>query len=66
MKKATTSSAGPWFVNRVYRPDAGGVLYAPVSIDDGREHGITPTYDREAMLRFVQQLNAKLAQRSAP
>lgn len=50
-----------WYVGEVKRPDAGGTLYAPVRIvnNEDVEHGITPSYDREAVARFVAELNAR-------
>lgn len=45
-----------WRVGRVYRHNAGGALYAPVD-RIGDEYGVTPSYDHEAVQRFVDYLN---------
>jgi len=54
---AAKNNAGPWFLASVHRDDAEGELYAAISATNGREYDVAPTYDRGAMLRFVQQLN---------
>jgi len=55
---------GPWFVGEVTRDDAGGKLYAPVRYENGGsvsntpiEHGVSPSHDRAAVQRFVDDLN---------
>jgi len=51
--------AGPWYPSEVTRPDAGGKLYAPVKTS-GVESGHTPSYDRKAIKKLCDQLNAKV------
>jgi hypothetical protein len=43
---------------RVTRPDSGDQLYAPVD-QHGRESGLTPTYDYDAIVRECQRLNER-------
>lgn len=45
---------------RVTRPDAGGTLWAPVD-QHGHEHGMTPSYDGDAIGRECDRLNRKRA-----
>lgn len=47
-----------WHPGRVTRMDAGGELYAPVSRSGG-ESGHTPSYDRNAIQKLCDQLNAR-------
>lgn len=58
MTRSQETRAPRWFLGRVYRHNAGDTppLYAPVD-KNGDEYGVTPTYDKAAMSRFVDYLN---------
>lgn len=49
-----------WYAVQVTRPDAGGDLWAPVRYVDNVpvESGDTPSYDRAAIERRCEELNA--------
>jgi hypothetical protein len=51
-----------WYASRVYRPDCGAPLYAPVHYVNNEpvEHGITPSCSRELMQKAADRLNAGL------
>lgn len=62
MKKSKTrrkpAPAAMWVCARVTRADAGGALYNAVHIATGREFWGVPSYDRDAIWRRVNLLNA--------
>lgn len=61
-ERSRISAQRRWYVGVVTRPDAGGTLYAPVRIVNNKEveHGVEPSYDREAVARFVRDLNKEV------
>lgn len=57
-KKTAKVPEWRWKRSRVYREDAGGVLYNAVHVETGVEHWGVPSYDAEFINRRVAWLNS--------
>jgi hypothetical protein len=56
--KTHLNAHSEWQPERVRRPDAGGLLYAPVN-RSGAESGHVPSYDIVRVQRMCDHLNAR-------